>query len=61
MGFSAHIEQVVLNPGRVQALLAKTREISELDAIPRSTDGCKNCQCLEGLLEIVRESSDVHK
>jgi len=58
MGFSAHIEQVALNPGSVQALLTKTREIYELATIPPYTDGCKNCQCLEGLLEIVRESSD---
>jgi hypothetical protein len=54
MGFSVHIEQVSLNGGNVQALLAKTKEIYELDEIPLSSAGCKDCQCLEGLIQIVR-------
>ncbi|MFH0749146.1 MAG: PD-(D/E)XK nuclease family protein [Candidatus Bathyarchaeota archaeon] len=54
MGFSVYIKQVSLNPGSVQALLAKTREIYELDEIPPHTEDCKDCQCLEGLIEIVR-------
>jgi hypothetical protein len=54
MGFSVHIQQVTLNPDSVQALLAKTRDIYELDEIPHHTEGCKNCKCLEGLLEIVK-------
>lgn len=54
MGFSVHIQEVTLNRESVQTLLAKTREIYELDEIPPHTEGCKNCQNLEGLLEIIR-------
>lgn len=54
MGFSVCIKPVAINPGSVQALLARTREIYELNDIPRHTEGCKDCQCLERLVEIVR-------
>jgi hypothetical protein len=54
MGFSVRIKQVSLNPGSVQALLAKTREIYELDEIPPHTGECKDCESLEGLIGILR-------
>ena len=54
MGFSVHVEQVSLKPDTVQDLLAKTREIYELDEIPPHTGDCKNCECLEGLIEVLR-------
>jgi hypothetical protein len=54
MGFSVYIKPVSLNTGSVQALLAKTREIYELDEIPPHTGGCKDCESLEGLIGILK-------
>jgi hypothetical protein len=54
MGFSVYIKQVSLNPGSVQALLAKTREIYELDNIPPHTEERKDCESLEVLIGILR-------
>jgi hypothetical protein len=53
MGFSVHTQEVTLNPDHIHTLLAQNREIFRLDEIPPRTQGCKNCKCLEGLLEIV--------
>jgi hypothetical protein len=54
MGFSVYIKQVSINPGGVQALLARTREIYELNEIPPHSRGCKDCESLEGLIAILR-------
>ncbi len=57
MGFSAYIHRVGLDLGMIQPLLAKVREIYDLETIPPHTDGCKDCKNLEGLIEVVRASS----
>ena len=36
-------------------LLARTREINELNRAPDGSIGCKDRQLLEGLLEVARE------
>lgn len=54
MGFSVYIKQVLLNPSSIKVLLAKTKQIYELDEVPPHTGGCKNCESLEGLIGILR-------
>ena len=54
MGFTANIHKVTLDFNIIPPLLAKTREIHNLESPPASLEGCSNCQLLEGLLEVVK-------
>jgi len=54
MGFSANIHKVALDLDIIPPLLARTREINELSNAPAGSIGCKDCQLLEGLLEVAR-------
>lgn len=53
MGFSANIHPVSLAPERIPPLLAQTRDIYELATAPNGCRGCKDCQLLEGMVEVV--------
>lgn len=53
MGFAANIHKVMLNLSIIPPLLARTREIYELDSAPSGHEGCNDCQLLEGLLEVI--------
>lgn len=50
MGLAANILDVPLRPGLVQPLLARTREIYELERGPTGRAGCKDCPLVEGLI-----------
>jgi len=52
-GFAANIHKVMLNLSIIPPLLARTREIYELDSAPSGREGCNDCQLLEGLLEVI--------
>jgi len=54
MGFTANIHKVTLDLNIVPPLLAKTREIYDLEGPPAGREGCSNCQLLEGLLEVAK-------
>lgn len=49
MGFAADIVAVPVNPAILEPLLAKTREIFELDRAPASRSGCTDCQRVDQL------------
>lgn len=53
MGFTANIHKVTLDLNIMPPLLAKTREIHNLENPPVGLKGCRNCQLLEGLLEVI--------
>jgi hypothetical protein len=57
MHFHAGIHKVVLDIKKVYPLLAKVREISELDNTPDGCQGCKDCEILEKLVGIVSVSA----
>jgi hypothetical protein len=57
MGFKANVHEVVLNPNSIPPLLAKTRELYEQATPPNGCSGCKDCQLLEGLLNISSRSN----
>ena len=45
--FTAHIEAVDLDPERIiEPLLAKVREIGEMEAPPEGKEGCEDCRRL---------------
>ena len=52
MGFFANIRPVTINPSLLDPLLAKTREILELQTCPPGRRGCNNCQRLDQLIDI---------
>ena len=54
MGFSAHFRPVDLAPAKLPPLLARVREIFELDRAPEMQDGCKNCRLLSGLISLAK-------
>ena len=54
MGFAASIHKVSLHLDLIPPLLARTREINECNSAPDGNIGCKDCQLLEGLLEVTR-------
>ena len=52
MGFVAHVVDVKLNTAMIGPLLAKTREICDLETCPYGRRGCRNCGFLNDLLDI---------
>lgn len=54
MGFNANIHKVALDLNIIPPLLARTREIHELNSAPSGCEGCNDCQRLEGLLEVIK-------
>lgn len=54
MGFTASIHKVALDLDIIPPLLARTREINKLSSAPDGSIGCKDCQLLDGLLEVTR-------
>jgi hypothetical protein len=51
--FTAHIRRVDLSPQTIPPLLAMVRELCDLSKPPRSTAGCKNCELLLGLIDLL--------
>jgi hypothetical protein len=49
MGFAADVVTVPVDPAVLEPLLAKTREIFELDSAPASRTGCTDCQRIDQL------------
>ncbi len=54
MEFSAHIRPVDLKPETIPPLVARVRDIYELNRPPDSETGCKNCLLLQGLIDLAR-------
>lgn len=54
MEFSAHIRTVDLKLEMVPPLLARVRDIYELNRPPDSETGCKNCLLLQGLIDLAK-------
>ena len=52
LGFSVHIVDVPLDAGILEPLMAKTREIYDLQDSPSGRSGCKDCQHLTNLIEL---------
>ena len=52
MEFSAHVRPVDLAMQKIPPLLAKVREIYDLQRPPRGKKGCKDCALLQGLFEL---------
>lgn len=52
MEFSAHIRPVKLASEMIPPLLAKVREVYDLNCPPESRDGCENCALLQGLIDV---------
>lgn len=53
MGFSANIHKVNLNLENIPALLAKAREVYELEKPPSGNNACKDCESLANLINMV--------
>ncbi len=53
MGFSANIHPLSITPERIPPLLARAREIFELQKAPDGCPGCKDCQLIEGMVKVV--------
>jgi hypothetical protein len=53
MGFSANVHLLPITPEHIPPLLAKVREIFELQKAPDGCTGCKDCQLLEGLVNVI--------
>ena len=55
LGFSVHIVDVPLDVAILEPLMAKTREIYDLQNSPSGRSGCKDCQHLTSLIELVAD------
>ncbi len=55
LGFSVHIVDVPLDVSILEPLMAKTREIYDLQASPSGRSTCKNCQQLANLIELAAD------
>lgn len=53
MGFSANIHKVKLAPERIPPLLFRAREIYESENLPAGRAGCKECENLANLMNVV--------
>jgi hypothetical protein len=53
MPFSAHVQAVAVNPGLVDPLLARAREIHDAAEPPPGAPACKDCKLLGQLLRAV--------
>ena len=53
MHFHAGIHRVILDTEMIYPLLARVREISELESAPAGCSGCKDCALLESLVNII--------
>ena len=53
MHFHAGIHRVALDTKMIYPLLARVREISELESAPTGCNGCKDCDLLESLVNII--------
>jgi len=54
MNFSAKVVSVKRDRSIVRAALTKTREIFDLEKPPESREGCKDCQMLENVIELLK-------
>jgi hypothetical protein len=52
MDFHAGIKKVALDTAKIYPLLAKVREINDLESLPGRYRGCKDCDLMEKLLNI---------
>jgi hypothetical protein len=52
MGFVATVLEVPLDTNMLMPLLARTREIYDLQTSPSGRDGCKDCKLLKDLLDV---------
>ncbi len=53
MGFAARILPLRLQPAMVEPLLERAKRIVERDAPPAGREGCKDCERLAGVVELV--------
>ncbi len=53
MGFTANVHNVTLDLNIIHPLLAKTRDIYNLESPPTSREGCSNCELVQGLRAVV--------
>ena len=64
MGFQAKVVPVELDPGRMQPLMQRVREIYDQEGPPTGTDGCEDCADLDALLKASRTwaapAPDIH-
>jgi hypothetical protein len=54
MCFNAKVVPVEVDKGMVRGSLTLTREIYELEKPPESRSGCKDCQMLENVIELLK-------
>ena len=52
LGFSVRVVPVPLNAAMLGPLMARTRELYQLEECPTGRGGCKDCQQLGSLLEL---------
>lgn len=53
MDFSGYLKPIDLRPEMIPPLLVKVREISDLQSPPDVTVGCKNCEMVMGLVDVL--------
>lgn len=53
MGFTVKVIQAPIDDGLTQRLLVKAKKILDLDNLPVGADGCKDCEKLHNLIDIV--------
>lgn len=53
MEFSAKILPVKVNTASIPPLLKKAKKILDLDSPPNGLTGCKDCERLEGIVELM--------
>jgi hypothetical protein len=56
MGFTAYIHKVEVNSSSIPPLLARVREIYELDSAPMGCDGCSDCQIMQRIFQIASDT-----
>ena len=54
MGFAAKIKPLELNTAMLRPLLDRARAILDLDSSPKGRHGCKDCEKLDGLIEVLK-------
>lgn len=53
MGFKSNIHKVKLNTEVIPGLLARVREIYDLDKPPERVEGCNDCSSVENLVRLL--------
>ncbi len=53
LGFRANVHEIKLQTAIIPPLLMKTRDIYEMSKAPEGRPGCKNCESLNGLMNLL--------